>query len=226
MMMTEHVLHDVRFALRTIRRNLRFTAVVVLTLAVAIGMNTAIFSVFNAVVMRPLGYPHAERLVWLSTVGTESDSGLVTGPDFIDWRNQSLSFDRMAAYATGDLRLLSATGAARINSAAVTEDFWTMTGALPATGRLPGPGERDVVLASHDFARRWLAGDSPAVGRTVTLDDRQVTIVGGTCLNPSGSIFPARFRQAFGQATSSCISRWTCRPDAVARFSCSTSLPA
>ena len=178
MMMTEHVLHDVRFALRTIRRNLRFTAVVVLTLAVAIGMNTAIFSVFNAVVMRPLGYPHAERLVWLSTVGTESDSGLVTGPDFIDWRNQSLSFDRMAAYATGDLRLLSATGAARINSAAVTEDFWNMTGALPATGRLPGPGERDVVLASHEFVRRWLAGDSPAVGRTVTLDDRQVTIVG------------------------------------------------
>ena len=132
-MMTEHLLHDVRFALRTIRRNLRFTAVVVLTLAVAIGMNTAIFSVFNAVVMRPLGYPHADRLVWLSTVGTEGESGLVTGPDFIDWRNQSLSFDRMAAYATGDLRLLSATGAARINSAAVTEDFWTMTGALPAT---------------------------------------------------------------------------------------------
>jgi putative ABC transport system permease protein len=177
-MRTEHLLHDVRFAVRTIRRNPRFTAIVVLTLAVAIGMNTAIFSVFNAVVMRPLAYPHSERLVWLSTVGTEGESGLVIGPDFIDWRNQSLSFDRMAAYATGDLRLLSATGAARLNSAAVTEDFWTMTGALPTAGRLPRPGERDVVLASHDFARRWLAGDSAVVGRTITLDDRQATIVG------------------------------------------------
>ena len=102
MMMTEHLLQDVRFALRTVRRNLRFTAVVVLTLAVAIGMNTAIFSVFNAVVMRPLGYPHAERLVWLSTVGTEGESGLVIGPDFVDWRDQAQSFDRMVAYATGD----------------------------------------------------------------------------------------------------------------------------
>ena len=174
----EHLLQDVRFALRTIRRNLRFSAIVVTTLAVAIGMDTAIFSVFNAVVMRPLPFPNAERLVWLSTIGNEGDAGLVTGPDFVDWRNQALSFDRMAAYVTGDHRLSTAAGTARISSASVTDDFWTMTGARAAGGRLPIPGERDVVLAAPHFARRWLADGQDVVGRTVTLDDRQVTIVG------------------------------------------------
>jgi putative ABC transport system permease protein len=174
----EHLLQDVRFALRNIRRNLRFSAIVVATLAVAIGMTTAIFSVFNAVVMRPLPFPNAERLVWLSTIGNESDAGLVTGPDFVDWRNQARSFDRMAAYVTGDHRLSTAAGPARINSASVTGDFWTMTGARAAAGRLPIPGERDVVLAAPHFARRWLADGRDVVGRTVTLDDRQVTIVG------------------------------------------------
>jgi len=175
---TEHGLQDIRFALRTIRRNIRFTTVVVLTLAVAIGLNTAIFSVFNAVVMRPLGYPDAHRLVWLSTVGAEGESGLVTGPDFVDWREQARSFDRMTGYFTGEQKLRSTAGAARINSAEVTEDFWSLSGATPAAGRLPRPGEQDVVLVAHDFARRWLAGDSTVVGRTVTLDDRQATIIG------------------------------------------------
>jgi putative ABC transport system permease protein len=177
-MTMEHLLQDVRFAVRAIRGNLRFSTIVVTTLAVAIGMNTAIFSVFNAVVMRPLPFPSAERLVWLSTIGTEGDAGLVTGPDFIDWRNQALSFDRMAAYVTGDQRLSTAAGTARIKSAEVTEDFWTMTGALAATGRLPGAGERDVVLAASHFARRWLVEGENVVGRTVRLDDRQVTIIG------------------------------------------------
>ena len=70
-----------------VRRHPGFAAVVILTLAVAIGMNTAMFSVFNAVVLRPLGYPNPDRLVWLSTVGMDGESGLVTGPDFVDWRD-------------------------------------------------------------------------------------------------------------------------------------------
>ena len=76
----EQLLQDVRYALRTVRRHPGFAAVVILTLAVAIGMNTAMFSVFNAVVLRPLGYPSPDRLVWLSTVGMDGESGLVTGP--------------------------------------------------------------------------------------------------------------------------------------------------
>ena len=76
----EQLLQDVRYACRLLRRDRVFTAVVVLTLAIAIGMNTAIFSVFNAVVLRPLAYPQPDKLVWLSTVGPEEDRGSLLDP--------------------------------------------------------------------------------------------------------------------------------------------------
>jgi predicted permease len=184
----EQLLQDLRYALRTIRRNPRFAAVIVLTLAVAIGMNTAIFSVFNAVVLRPIGYPHPERLVWLSTVGVEREAGLVTGPDFVDWREQARSFDRMVAYFNADSTLVAPNGATRVRAAMVTEDFWDLSGAVPAAGRLPRPSERDVVLLSHELARSWFAGDANLIGRTVALSGRQATIVG---------VLPEQFRFQF-----------------------------
>src|SRR5688572_14645636 len=125
------MINDLRYALRTLRGNPTFAVVVILTLAVAIGLNTAIFSVFNAVVLRPIGYPNADRLVWLSTTGTESEPGFVTAPDFADWREQATSFDRMVAYGNGDYTLESAQGAARVRAATVTEDFWDLSGARP-----------------------------------------------------------------------------------------------
>ena len=174
----EQALQDVRYALRTLRRHPGFAAVVILTLAVAIGMNTAIFSVFNAVVLRPLAYPHAERLLWLSTIGAEDQPGIVTGPDFADWREQATSFDRMVAYGTVDYALASPQGATRVRAAMVTNDFWDLSGARPAPGRLPLPAEDGVVLLSQSFAQRSFAGDPDLIGKTVTLDGRQVSIVG------------------------------------------------
>ena len=96
---------------------LAVAGVVIATLAVAIGMNTAIFSVFNAVVLRPLGYPEAGRLVWLSTIHDDGDGGFVTGPDFADWRAQATSFERMAAYGTVDYTMVLARGATRVQTA-------------------------------------------------------------------------------------------------------------
>jgi predicted permease len=176
--MAEQLLQDVRYALGSVRRHPGFAAVAVLTLAVAIGMNTAMFSVFNAVVLRPLGYPSPDRLVWLSTVGMDGESGLVTGPDFVDWRDAAQSFDRMVAYGNADHTLTSAHGATRVRAAMVTADFWDLSGATPAAGRLPGPEDRQVVLLSHDFARRWFAGDADVIGKTITLGGLQVPIIG------------------------------------------------
>jgi putative ABC transport system permease protein len=169
-------MQDVRYALRTMRRQPVFAATVILTLAVAIGMNAAIFSVMNAVVLRPLGYPGADRLVWLSTTSSDSEPGLVTGPDFVAWREQARSFDRMMAYITIDSPFVSPRGSARVRTAVVTEDFWDLSHAIPETGRLPIANERDVVLLSYQFAQQWF--DRTVVGRTITLDGRQVTIVG------------------------------------------------
>ena len=174
----EQLLQDVRYALRSLSLNPGFATAVVLTLAIAIGMNTAIFSVFNAVVLRPLAYPHPDRLVWLATTGAEGEPGIVAGPDFADWRDQARSFDRMAAYGSGDSTLASAQGATRIRVATVTQDFWDLSGARPAAGRLPRAGEDGMVILSQGFADRWFAGDPDVIGRTITLDGGQVAIVG------------------------------------------------
>ena len=193
----EQLLQDLRYALRTVRRHPGFAAVVILTLAVAIGMNTAMFSVFNAVVLRPLGYPSPDRLVWLSTVGMDGELGLVTGPDFVDWREAAQSFDRMVAYGNTDYTLALPHGATRVRAAMVTGDFWDLSGATPAAGRLPRPEDREVVVLSHGFARRWFAGDADLIGKTLTLGGGQVTIVG---------VLPEHFRFHFP------ASAWVARP--------------
>ena len=172
----EQIVQDARYTLRMIRRAPAFAAVVILTLAVAVGMNTAIFSVFNAVILRPLAYPHPGRLVWLSLVG--ADGEMVTGPEFADWRDTATSFDLVMAYGHADSTLVSTQGAAVVRAAQVTQDFWELSGAKPVAGRLPREDERGVVLLTHGFAQRWFAGDPEVIGRTITLAGHQVTIVG------------------------------------------------
>jgi predicted permease len=174
----DQLLQDARYALRTLRSNSGFSAVVVLTLALGISMNTAVFSVFNAVVLRPVAYPNPERLLWLSTIHQEGEPGIVLGPDFVDWRERATSFDGMAAYGLWDTTVTGAVGPVRARLANVTEDFWDLTGAQLAVGRLPGFGERDGVVLSHAFAQRWFAGDGGAIGRTVTVEGQLTAVVG------------------------------------------------
>jgi putative ABC transport system permease protein len=169
---------DLRFTIRALRRSPGFAAVAVLTLALGIGMTTAVFSVFNAVVLRPVAYPDPERLVWLSTFDADGNAGVVTAPDFVDWREQAESFDGLVGYDNGDATLASAEGATRVRYANVTEDFWRLTGVQPASGRLPTPGERGVVVVSDAFAQRWFSSGQEIVGKSVTLDGRPVTIIG------------------------------------------------
>ena len=148
-----------------------------MTLAVAIGMNTAIFSVFNAVVLRPLAYPNADRLVWLSASAHDGLT-MVSAPEFVDWREHATSFDGMVAYGTVDHTFASLRGATRVRGAMVTHDFWDLSGAVPASGRLPRPEDREIVVLSQQFADRWFPGDPDVIGRTVTLDGRPVVVVG------------------------------------------------
>ena len=174
----ELLLQDGRYALRTLRGNLGLSAIVVLTLALGISLNTAIFSVFNAVILRPVAYPNPDRLLWLSTVEKDDEPGIVLGPDFVDWREQATSFDRMMAYGAWDDAVVTPAGATRARLANVTDDFWDLTAARLAAGRLPRPEERDVVLLSHGFAERWFPEHPDVVGRTLTIDERQATVVG------------------------------------------------
>ena len=174
----DQLLQDARYALRTVRKNSGVSAVVVLTLALGISVNTAVFSIFNAVLLRPVAYPDPERLLWLSTIHQEGETGIVLGPDFVDWRERAPSFERMAAYGLWDATVTGAVGPVRARLAIVTEDFWDLTGARPAIGRLPTVGERDAVVLSHAIAQRWFAADGGAIGRTVTLEGQLATVVG------------------------------------------------
>ncbi|HVE79307.1 MAG TPA: ABC transporter permease [Gemmatimonadaceae bacterium] len=188
----ESVLQDVRFGARALRRSPGYTAVVLLTLALGIGANTAVFSVVDAVLMRPLVYADADRL---ATVYMADSRGLVVGtpsyPEFHDLRaaaTMTLGFARGAA-----LTLRGAEGAERVLGAFVSDSFLATLGTKPALGRgfLPAEeraGGPAVVLLSHGLWAGRLGGDPSIVGRMLTLDDVAYTVVG---VMPRGYLYPS-----------------------------------
>jgi putative ABC transport system permease protein len=184
----EQFVQDVRHGLRTLRRNPGFAAVAVLTLALGIGMNTAVFSVVNAVLLRPLRYPDPERLVWLANYNERFKMEAVAGPDFLDWRNQAQSFERIAGYGYQDSTISAGSGSGKSRVAYVTPDFWAMSGVQPALGRLFQTGEQNVIVLTHPLFARQFGGDPRIVGRQVLLDGRTVTVAG---------VLPAQFRFLF-----------------------------
>src|SRR2546428_12489624 len=100
----DHLLQDTRYGLRLLRRAPGFSVVVVLTLALGIGLNTAVFSVVNAVLVRPLPYPHPERLVWIATLDDRSKEEVVISPDLVAWRDHATSFERITGVVTSGER--------------------------------------------------------------------------------------------------------------------------
>jgi putative ABC transport system permease protein len=179
---------DLLFAFRILRRAPGFTAIAVLTLAVGIGLNTAVFSVVNSVLLRPLEYPHPERLVWLGEYDPNLRRDMVMLADAAAWRTMARSYDGMASYSFQQSSI--ATGHAAFPVAAVLAggDFWSLTGATPALGRLFGPGEADGVVISWDVFQREFGGDARAVGSAVTVDGKASTITG---------VLPRNFRFQF-----------------------------
>ncbi|HEY1760677.1 MAG TPA: ABC transporter permease [Bryobacteraceae bacterium] len=165
---------DVRYGARMMRRNPAFTAVAVLTLALGIGANTAIFGVAHSVLLAPLPYPHSDRLVFISTLNDQ----VVGAPDYFDLRVQAQSFDAMAAYIYQDSNLEAGGDAMQTTIASLLGDMWALTGAQPAVGRLFRQGETGgVVLAYRTFEQRF-HGDASIIGRAVHLDGAPAVILG------------------------------------------------
>src|SRR5437879_2013159 len=121
----ETFLQDIRYGLRMLRRNPGFTTVVILTLALGIGMNTAMFSVVNAVLFHPLVYPNADRLIWLANHDEYfKQDTWGSRADYLIWRDQTHSFESMTAYGNQDLALVAADQASQERIASITGDFW------------------------------------------------------------------------------------------------------
>jgi putative ABC transport system permease protein len=166
---------DIRYGLRQMRRTPVFTATVLVTLAAGIGLNTAVFSVIDAVLVRSLSYPDPERVVWVATV--DRDLEMVVSLDFLGWKEQAATFDGLVAFDTSEYVVYTAGNAAESRVAWVSEDFWAISDAKPMLGRLPRSGE-DALVLSHAFFVRAFDADPAVAGRAVTINGRQVTIVG------------------------------------------------
>jgi putative ABC transport system permease protein len=174
----ERLAQDVRYAVRGLRSNPVFTAVAVMTLALGIGMNTAVFSVVSAALIKPLPYPDSERIVWLANSDRRLHRELASAPDFADWREQAHSFEAMAGYMTRDSTVQDGDQSAKHSFVSTTPEFWHIAGAHAAAGRLFSEGERNVVVLTWRMFQQRFGGDARAVGRAVRVDGQPATIIG------------------------------------------------
>ena len=195
----EDLRQDVLFGLRVLRRNPVFSLVAVVTLALGIGANTALFSITNAVVFRPLPFAESERLVtlWECSAKSEQSRVIVSPANYLDWREQTRSFEEMGAY-TEDFYNLSEEAARpeRVAGANATPSLFKALGVQPLLGRtfLPEEGRPDaerVVLLSYGLWQRRFGGDPNIVGKTIKVNGPDFTIVG--VLPPDFIISPRRY---------------------------------
>jgi putative ABC transport system permease protein len=179
----ETLWQDLLYAARSFARKSGYTLVVVLTLALGIGAVTAVFSFFNAVLLRPLPYERSERLVQLQPTESDKAGAYSSHPDFTDLRDQSQSFERMAAVRSGGWTLTGDGDAERLPGARVSAEFFPMLGVKPALGRVfrpeeDRPGTDRVVMLHHNVWQRRFGGDPGIVGRTLTLNGYSYMVIG------------------------------------------------
>ena len=176
---------DLRLALRRLARNPGFTAAAVLCLALGIGANTAIFTVINAVLLRPLPFQQPERLVavWEANRIRKSERNVVSPANYLDWAAQSTVFEAMAAAADGSANLTGRGEPVEVPLQQVTAGYFDMLGMRPMLGRDfsaadDRPGAPGVALLSHGFWERRFGGDPAAIGSSIRLDGSSVTVIG------------------------------------------------
>jgi MacB-like periplasmic core domain len=172
------IFQELRYGARMLGRNPGFTAVVIATLALGIGMTTAMFSVINGVLLKPLPYPNPDRLVWVSSYDPEwySDSSF-SRSDYELWKGRAQLLNGFAAYGNEDRALVYRNEPSTVQIASITGDFWSICGAAPAVGRLFDDQERDTLVLSWNLFQNRFGGDA-RVGNIVTVDGHAFTVVG------------------------------------------------
>lgn len=187
---------DLRYGIRSLLKQPAFTLVAVSTLALAIGGNSAMFTVVNAVLLRPLQYPEASRIVVLEGINpprgiTESNMSI---PDFADWQNQNQVFEQMAGFIAGGVLLNNGDETERVHGTAVTADFFTLFRTPSLRGRTLQPddaqaGRDPVAVLSYGLWQRRFGASESVVGSKVTISGKATTIVG---VMPPGFDYPVQ----------------------------------
>src|SRR5690348_11537124 len=196
-MSLRNLLSDFRFSLRLLRRNPGFSAAAIVVLALGIGANTAIFSVVNAVLLRPLPFDDPSRIMQVWHVPPpKSFPGLtmfsVSPANYLDWQSQNSSFEQMAAYGFRAFTVGRTERPEAVQAATVASDFFPLLRVRPLLGRTftpdeDRPGQGNVVILGYNFWRDHFAFDRNIVGRSVVMDGETYSIVG---VMPQGFQFP------------------------------------
>jgi putative ABC transport system permease protein len=186
----ETLIQDLRYGARVLRKSPGFTAVALLTLALSIGANTAIFSILYGILLRPLPYKDASRLIVLHETTPKVGTVSVSYPNFLDWRAQNSAFSQMAAVNSVGFNLSGINQPENVNGQAVSSNFLSMLGMHPLLGRdfdasEEKEGAAAVVLLSYPLWQSHFGGDPNVIGRTIALDGHAFSIVG---------VLPADFR--------------------------------
>lgn len=187
-------LHDMRYAARQLIKTPAFTVVAVVTLGLGIGATSAIFTVVNTVLLRPLPYPEAERLVRVHEIVPQYGLFSVAPATFLDWRQQNSVFEHIAAYTTGSTTIAGAEGPERVPSASVSWDLFELLKVKPVLGRTftaeeGTPVEQTVAIISYGAWQRRFGGARSVLERPITLNGTSSTIIG---VMPQDFYFPSR----------------------------------
>ncbi len=184
----EVLAQDIRFAWRQLRRSPAFTITAVLTLALGIGGNTAVFSIVNGVLLNPLPFPHADQLVGLHESKPNFENGSISYPNFLDWRNNNHTFSWMAVARGFSFTVTGRGDAEQVNADFISSGYFRLLGVRPILGRefTPAedrPGAAPVAILSEGLWRRKFSASQNILGQTITLSGKNFSIVG---VIPSG----------------------------------------
>jgi putative ABC transport system permease protein len=185
---------DIRYGARMLLKNPGITFVVILALALGIGANTAIFSVVNAVLLRPLPYPEPDSLLFLNERSPVLDEMSISYPNFTDWRNQNHVFEKIGVYNRESYNLTGAGEAERILTAQASADLFSALRVNAAVGRVftneeDQPGGTPVVVLSHGLWQRRFGGQMSLLNQSLTLNGKSYTVIG---VMPQGFQYPSR----------------------------------
>ncbi len=183
----ENLLQDIRFGFRTLVKNPGFTLVAIIALALGTGANSAIFSVVNAVLLRPLPYGEPDRvmMVWGNNLKTGDKQYSISVPDFNDYREQSTTFEQMASFVYEDFNLLSGDEPEHVQGTIVASGFFDTLGVKAMLGRTFSPeegqpGANRVVVISNGLWKRRFGSDNGLLGQTINLNGASFTVIGIT----------------------------------------------
>ena len=177
------LIKDIRYGIRGLLKRRSLTLLAIATLALGIGANTAMFSVINVVLLRPLPYAEPDQLVWMNESGAEVANRWLSYPNFVDWRARNSSFEAMSTFRGWSMTMTGGDRPLDLNARMVAADYFKVMRVAPFMGRAftaddDRPGATPVTILSHGFWQSQFAGDKDIVGKTITLDDRAYTMIG------------------------------------------------